>query len=479
MKPAHARLLKEAWSLDRAGRTLPALDAYRAFLRVEPRSAVGWADLGGLLLVLGRPGEAEEACRRALRLEPRHRTALINLAGARLEAGALEEAEGLCRQAVALDPGSPDGRLALADCLIRKGDLGQARDVLHRLLEQAPEHRRARLTLKNAAILQGDWVELRTTMAWELDDYAGAEREHEEAHQRLLFGELARGWQLNEARLRVPGLIRPERAFAQPRWDGGPFPGRTLLLHWEQGLGDTLMFVRYASRVKALGGRVLLEAQPELAGLAATCPGLDQVVPHGEPLPPFDLQVSLLSLPLLFSTSLESIPADVPYLDVPERVPHREAIARCLAASKGRVRAGLVWAGNPGHKRDRDRSLPAAALAPLAALPGVAWHSFQLGRAEAAPLPGLVDLSPLLGDFSDTAYALSGMDLVICADTALAHLAGAMAIPGLVLLPFQPDFRWLLEREDSPWYPTLRLYRQPQPGDWATVIGKVVADLSS
>ena len=477
MNPAHARLLRQAWSLDRAGRALEALEAYRAFLRVEKRSAAGWADLGGLLLVLGRLEEAEEVCRQALRIDPRHRTALINLAGARMDAGRLEEAEGFCRQALALDPRGPDGILSLADCLTRKGDLAQARDLLRRLLEHAPDHRRARSMLKNVSILRGDWAELREGMAWELRDYAGAEREHEEAHQCLLFGELARGWQLNEARLRIPGLIKPARAFPQPRWDGGPFPGRTLLLHWEQGLGDTLMFVRYASRVKALGGRVLLEAQPELAGLVATCPGLDQVIAHGDVLPPFDLQASLLSLPLLFKTDLGSIPADVPYLDVPARVPHRQAIARCLAGSQGKVRAGLVWAGSPAHKRDGDRSLPASALAPLAELPGVAWHSFQLGRAEPAPLPGLVDLAPLLGDFSDTAYALSGMDLVVAADTALAHLAGAMAIPALVLLPFQPDFRWLLGREDSSWYPAMRLYRQPRPGDWASVVARLLADL--
>jgi hypothetical protein len=206
---------------------------------------------------------------------------------------------------------------------------------------------------------------------------------------------------------------------------------------------------------------------------------VDQVIPHGDPLPPFDLQVSLLSLPQVFATELGSIPAEIPYLGVPERVPNREPIVRILAASAGKVKVGLAWAGGTTYKRDNERSLAAGALAPLGVLPGVAWHSFQVGAEQAVPLPGMVPLAPLLSTFSDTAYALSGMDLVISVDTVVAHLAGALGIPTLVLLPFAPDFRWLLHREDSPWYPTLRLYRQPLPGDWAAVIGKVLADLRS
>jgi hypothetical protein len=237
------------------------------------------------------------------------------------------------------------------------------------------------------------------------------------------------------------------------------------------------MFVRYAARVKALGGTVLVLAQRELADLVATCPGVDQVIAHLDPIPPYDLQVPLLSLPSIFKTDLGSIPGSIPYLGLPQRIPNRLAIAERLAGSAGQTRIGLAWAGSPTHTRDGERSLPPAALAPLGALPGVAWHCFQLGRTEPAPLPGLVDLAPLLSTFADTAYALSGMDLVICADTALAHLAGAMGIPTLILLAFGPDFRWLLHRDDTPWYPTARLYRQPVPGDWTTVIQRVLDDL--
>ncbi len=293
----------------------------------------------------------------------------------------------------------------------------------------------------------------------------------------LRLGIMPRGWLGYESRLQCPGLIGPVRTFSQPRWDGAPFPGKTLLIHYEQGLGDTFMFVRYAAKAKALGGRVLLAVQSALADVAATCPGVDEVVPHGRPLPPFDIQVSLLSLPSLFRTELNTIPAEVPYLDVPERVPNRQQIAALLGASEGQIRIGLVWAGSSTHVRDAERSLPPSLLAPLAAIPGVAWHSFQLEARESPVLPGLVPLDPYIRNFSDTAYALSGMQLVITVDTALAHLAGAMGIPTMLLVAFFPDFRWMMGREDSPWYPSMRIYRQSSPGDWTTVVQRLAADL--
>jgi len=265
---------------------------------------------------------------------------------------------------------------------------------------------------------------------------------------------------------------------SQPRWNGEPFPGKTLLLHYEQGFGDTLMFVRYARRAKALGGLVLLDAQVPLADLVATCPGVDGVIPHGSPLPPFDLQVSLHSLPQVFQTTLDTIPQEIPYLDIPGHVPNRDWVLRTLARSEGQTRIGLVWAGRRTHKDDQQRSLTPASLAALGSVPGVAWHSFQIDSPEQPPLPGLVILDPMLRNFSDTAFALSGMNLLITVDTALAHLAGALGIPTLLLLPFYPDWRWLLGREDSPWYPSMRLYRQTSPGDWDGVLARIVSDLT-
>ena len=337
----------------------------------------------------------------------------------------------------------------------------------------------AHLQLNHAALMDGDTdglrrvVELQRSLpippdivAWNL------------SHLNLRLGVMPLGWDQYEIRHQIPGLVIPERSFSQPRWNGDPFPGKTLLLHYEQGFGDTLMFVRYARQAKALGGAVLLDAQVPLSDLVATCPGVDEVIPHGAPLPPFDLQVSLHSLPQVFQTTLDTIPNEIPYLDIPERVPNRAWILRTLAQSEGQTRIGLVWAGRPTHKDDLQRSLPAAALGALGAVSGVAWHSFQIDSAEQPPLPGLVILDPMLRNFSDTAYALSGMDLLITVDTAVAHLAGALGVPTLLLLPFYPDWRWLLGRDDTPWYPSMRLYRQTSPGDWDSVLGRIISELT-
>ena len=300
-----------------------------------------------------------------------------------------------------------------------------------------------------------------------------------EAETLLLKGDLPLGWDLHEARLQVPGLITPKRYFTVPRWDGQPFPGRTLLLHYEQGLGDTLMFVRYATLVKALGGTVFLAAQAPLAEIVATCPGIDLVIPKGTPPPPFDMHMPLLSLPWVFRTDLGSIPARIPYLRVPATVPGREELDLLLALSEGTVRIGLAWQGSVHHPRNAVRSMPPIALAPLGALPGVAWHSFQFEAATMPSLPGLVEFGPLLKGFSSTAYALRHMDLVITVDTVVAHLAGALGIPTFLLLSHTHDWRWMLDRADSPWYPTLRLYRQPVPGDWDAVVQQILLDLSN
>ena len=179
----------------------------------------------------------------------------------------------------------------------------------------------------------------------------------------------------------------------------------------------------------------------------------------------------------MFGTDLDSVPAEIPYLGVPADVPNRMAIVRILAATGQRLRIGLVWSGNPGHKRDAERSMPPAFLRPLDRLQDVSWFCFQFELPEPPALRGMVPLGCLLSTFADTACALSGMDLVISVDTAVAHLAGALGIPVFLLLPFHPDFRWMLQRQDSPWYPTMRLYRQPVPGDWASSIANVLADL--
>lgn len=471
--------LEEARRLDAEGRHEEAVSAFRDFLDVHPDATEGWNDLAGLLLFLGRPEEAEDACDMALRLDPRHYEALVHSACCKMHRGSFEASEDQFLEALALDPSRIAGRLMFADCLVRQAKLDQARDLLEKILLQAPDHAITLDRLNTLLALQGDWPGLRKGMERQLTRYTGAEAEYVASHLDLLFGDMPRGWARFESRLGMPGRIPPEFAFPQPRWQGQPFPGRTLLLTWEQGYGDTLMFLRLAPLAKARGGRVVVAVQPALVEIAATCAGIDQVVGSGQPLPPFDLHASLLSLPALLGLGLDSIPADIPYLGVPASVPDREAIDRLLAASAGQVRVGVCWAGSQQHPRDAKRSLPAAALAPLGALPHVAWHDFQFGGEGQAPLPGLAALGPLLHGFPNTAYALSGIDLLITVDTVLAHLAGALGLPTFLLLSFIPDWRWMLGREDSPWYPTLRLYRQHAPGDWGSALEQMIQDLAT
>ena len=480
MNPKHMKMIEEARELDRTDQQEQALLAYRRYLGLQPRDAGAWADCGGLLMVMGQLEEAQKACDKALCIDTTNAGAMINMGCILTQRGQCGEAEGWFRRVLVKNPRRVDARMALVESLIKQSKLSQAREELSKAIEHDPGNAPAHQALGQIFHRMGMWCEYQA----EIDRFGSIDPdsayvEYERGYLDLLFGNLTSGWQGYEARLKVPGLVGPKRPFAEPQWSGESFVGKTLLLHYEQGFGDTLMFVRYAPLVKALGGRVVLVAQAQLADLVATCQGVDEVIPHGLPLPPFDLHCSLLSLPRIFNTELESIPVEVPYLDVPEMVPNRDQIAELLAASTKQFRIGLVWAGHSIHKNDLVRSVPAGLLQPLTALPEVAWYSLQPGMNEEAPFPAITALGPHLHNFSDTAYAMSGMDLVISVDTAPAHLAGALGVPVLMLLPFSPDWRWMLGRDDSPWYPTMRIYRQQEPGDWEGVIHLVVANLTA
>lgn len=396
-----------------------------------------------------------------------------------MKSGKFVEAVARFKSALKLDPSDIDLCMDLARCYWRTGDFDLAEAALLPAVEREPGNLLLTSFLVDIYMQTGNWTRLHKEMLRRAHvDYVGAELTWELCGVNLLLGVMPEGWDQHEFRWEHKGLTNPKREFPQPRWNGETFAGRTLLLHFEQGFGDTLMFVRYAPIVKQLGGRVLLLAQRPLADLVATCPGLDQVIAEGDPLPPFDVHLPLLSLPFIFRTTLDTVPATIPYLDVPGTVPNRSALRELLARSKGRTRVGLSWAGSLIHVRNSQRSIRPDLFAPLAALPNVTWHSFQLGTADLPSLPDLVTLAPLLANFSDTAYALSGMDLLITVDTALAHLAGAMGIPTLLLVSYLPDWRWLLGREDSPWYPNVRIYRQTRTDDWTSVIHQVLSDLA-
>jgi hypothetical protein len=297
----------------------------------------------------------------------------------------------------------------------------------------------------------------------------------------LQGGDYEHGWPAYEWRWKRPTM--PPRPFSQPRWDGSRLDGKSILLWCEQGLGDAIQFVRYGIQVKERGGNVFLECPVNLLSVLRTCPCLDIIVGEGLPSPDFDVQAPLLSLPALCGTTLENVPATVPYLFADEKLV--EAWREKLGRAEGNVLIGVVWQGNPRHGWDHWRSFPLTALAPLAAVPGVRLISLQQG-------PGVEQLRSLRGrfqvqdlgkdldrggGFADTAAVMANLDLVVTADTAAAHLAGALGVPTWLALAAVADWRWMLGREDTPWYPTMHLFRQRRLNDWADVFEHMAAEL--
>ncbi|HEY9872665.1 MAG TPA: hypothetical protein V6D12_04485, partial [Candidatus Obscuribacterales bacterium] len=268
----------------------------------------------------------------------------------------------------------------------------------------------------------------------------------------------------------------PSRRFSQPVWDGSNLEGRTILLHAEQGFGDTIQFIRYAPLVAGYQGRVFVECYAPLIKLFKCIPGIEQLIVKGETLPEFDVHAPLMSLPGILGTTLETVPAEVPYL-YPPIPPIQLAVP-----PETRLKVGIVWASKPNHPTTGRRSCPLSFFLNLQSIPGVALYSLQKDpvASDLAQLQqtGLVqDLSDQLHDFSDTASAVSQLDLVISVDTAVVHLAGALGQKVWLLLSFIPDWRWMLGHEDSLWYPTMRLFRQESPGDWAGVFVRVARAL--
>ncbi|WP_207479588.1 glycosyltransferase family 9 protein [Arenibaculum pallidiluteum] len=279
----------------------------------------------------------------------------------------------------------------------------------------------------------------------------------------LRAGRYREGWVEFEKRSRA---IR----FGGPVWDGSPFPDQTLLIQTEQGMGDTIQFARYVTLAKARGGRVVLRAQAPLAMLLRASRLADEVISPGDPLPEWHHRTLLMSLPALFGTTLETLPrSNVPYL----RTPYQANLG-----GKNPRKVGLVWAGNPENPRDAVRSIPFSALRPLLDVPGADWFSLQVGPSAEQIDDRRVDhLGSGLTDFAITAAVVNALDLVITVDTSVAHLAGALGRPVWVLLDHDPDWRWMLGREDSPWYPTMRLFRQDAPGDWGGVVQRIAQAL--
>lgn len=457
-----------------------AVTLIRKAITIRGREPAFHSTHGTVLLALGRTEAAAESFRCALEIDPEHVDALNNLGNVLMRRGEAAAAEGCYRRALAARPGNALACNNLGSALRAQGRLDEAAAAYRSALEARPRYSSALSNLGRVLHEKGRYDD-----ALECYDRAVAvDPEFAEARANratllLQLGHFAEGWEDYEWRWRTAGFTTPRRDFDRPAWDGSELGGRTILLHAEQGLGSAIQFVRYAALVAARGGRVVLECARPLARLFSALQALpDPAVAHlvikGEPLPAFDVHAPLMSLPRLLGTRLETIPATIPYLFAEDAL---AAKAQDRLAPYSGTKIGLAWAGNPHHHNDRNRSMPAAALAPLLALEGVMAFSLQVGDAAAdlATLPAgsMIDLAPDLREFADTAAIIAQLDLVISVDTAVAHLAGALGRPVWMLVPYVSEWRWLTEREDTPWYPTMRLFRQQAPGDWDEVVRRV------
>jgi tetratricopeptide (TPR) repeat protein len=393
----------------------------------------------------GRLSEAEAMLRQALAENAAHPRAYMNLAVALQMQDKLDEALVAVRRSLELRPDSASTHLAHAKLLLRMARPADAADACRAGLRIAP------------------------------DD---AETHGALARALLTLGEFRHGWIEYEWRWKCASFNEQRQDFSEPRWTGGKIADKTILIHHEQGYGDTIQFVRYADVLAERGAAVVVQCPVELVDLIRHMPSVAAVNPQRIVTEPYDCHVPMMSLPLACNTtSLKAIPARVPYLAAtPKQIAAwRERVLR--DAPHAKLRIGIAWAGRPQHLDDKYRTLSLASFAPIAEAAGndVIFYSLQKGdsAAEAAHPPAgmrLIDMGPKLGDFADTAALIANLDLVMTVDTAIAHLAGAIATPVWTFIPFAPDFRWLLARPDSPWYPTMQLLRQPRLNDWSDPI---------
>ena len=526
LRPDHADALSNRGNaLDRLGRREEALASFEAALRLQPHHAEALYNRGAVLHKLRRFDEALASYDAALALRPDYPEALIGRGATLNDQGQFDEALKSYDRAIALHPDYVRAQVDRGATLHEMGQTDAALKSFERALALEPDNAEA-LTNRGVALhelarshkapadhdalsklqqleqalashdaalaLRPDYVEALTNRGVTLYDLkrfdealAGYDRaialrpDHADAHlfkglASLVTGDFERGWIEYQWRRKAPAAKIPTRDFPEPLWLGDEaIAGKTILLHSEQGFGDSIQFCRYVPLVAARKARVILEVEPSLCALMAGLAGVTQIVARGCPLPDFDLQCPLPGLPLAFRTRLETIPSKAPYLCAPEG-----ALGdwRTLLGTRRRPRIGLAWAGNTKHARDRERSMRLRDLLPLLDIDAT-FVSLQkeVRAADAAALKScnMLRFDAELKDFSDTAALISELDLVISVDTSVAHLAGALGKPVWILLTHVPDWRWLLDRDDSPWYGSARLFRQGETREWGSVTRRV------
>lgn len=479
--PAHAdALFNRGVMLGALGRHGEAIESYGRALALHPRYAEAHQNCGVALAALGRHAEALASYDQAIVSNPDYAAAHNNRGVALAATGRFAEAIAAYDRAAALRPGYAEAHVNRAIALNDLDRPAEALATCDEALAMRPQYAEAHFNRGNALRELGRHAEAIAAYERAIEIDPG----HASAHWnladcRLLLGDFPGGWREYEWRWKLPQRARGRRDFAQPLWLGSqPLQGRTILLHGELGLGDTLQFCRYAPQVAALGATVILEVQAPLVPLLRTLAGVREVIARGASLPPFDYQCPLMSLPLAFRTDALSIPAEIPYL---ASHPARVEAWRDRLGPATRPRIGMAWSGSQALANDK-RSMALEQFLPLLA-GDAAWVSLQkeVRPADATLLashPEVRHFADELHDFGDTAALVELLDLVVTVDTSVTHLAGALGKEVWILLPFgSHDWRWQLAREDSPWYPKARLFRQSAPGDWAAVVSRVGSEL--
>ncbi len=460
------------------GRDDDAVGYYARALEIDPDRALSHSALGNVLKAKGRFDDAEAHHRRAVEIEPGYAEGWSNLALTYKDWGRGDQAIRCFRKAVALANDHPELHYNLGNALLATDEVAGAVSSLRSALALDPGHVRARANLGIALKEDGHLTEAVASLRDALVlDPNSADIHWNLGLALLLGGDFEQGWREYEWRRTIPEI--GVRQFDRPSWDGSAFPGKTLLIHAEQGLGDSLQFIRYAALAKERGGVVMFESPPPLARILKGCSSIDRIIPRGEPIGDFDIQIPLLSLPMIFATAPATVPAEIPYL-----TPDPELVADWgeRLGRDGDFRIGICWQGNPSYKADARRSVPLAHFAALGKVEGVSLYSLQkeFGTKQLAQFSaehGIIDLGPELdedhGAFMDSLAVIKHLDLVITSDTAMPHLAGAAGCEVWMALPRVPDWRWGMAGETTPWYPTMRLFRQHRAGDWDGVFDRI------